>query len=35
MKKPLELVRDATGETLKADYLIQYLEEKYKALYRL
>jgi len=34
-KKPLDLVRDATGEPLKADYLIQYLEEKYKAIYRL
>ncbi|MEB3749894.1 carboxypeptidase M32 [Geobacillus sp. FSL W8-0032] len=34
-KKPLDLVRDATGEPLKADGLIQYLEEKYQALYRL
>ncbi|ATO36151.1 MULTISPECIES: carboxypeptidase M32 [Geobacillus] len=34
-KKPLDLVRDATGEPLNADYLIQYLEAKYKPLYRL
>jgi carboxypeptidase Taq len=34
-KKPLEILRDATGEALNADYLIRYLEEKYKAIYQL
>ncbi|UOE74955.1 carboxypeptidase M32 [Parageobacillus thermoglucosidasius] len=33
-KKPLEILRDATGEGLNADYLIRYLEEKYKAIYQ-
>ena len=32
-KKPLNLVRDATGEPLNAEHLIRYLEEKYKAIY--
>lgn len=32
-KKPLDLVRDATGEPLNAEHLIRYLEEKYKAIY--
>jgi carboxypeptidase Taq len=35
MKKPLEILREATGEGLNADYLISYLEEKYKAIYQL
>lgn len=34
-KKPLDLVRDATGEPLNAEHLIRYLEEKYQAIYRL
>ncbi|QPA32736.1 carboxypeptidase M32 [Thermaerobacillus caldiproteolyticus] len=34
-KKPLDILQEATGEGLNADYLIQYLEEKYKAIYRL
>jgi carboxypeptidase Taq len=34
-KKPLEILQDATGEGLNADYLIAYLEEKYKEIYQL
>jgi carboxypeptidase Taq len=34
-KKPLEILQEATGEGLNADYLISYLEEKYKAIYQL
>lgn len=34
-KKPLEILQDATGEGLNADYLIRHLEEKYKAIYQL
>ncbi|GLH62331.1 carboxypeptidase M32 [Parageobacillus sp. G301] len=34
-KKPLEILQEATGEALNADYLIRYLEEKYKAIYQL
>jgi len=34
-KKPLDILREATGEGLNVDYLIHYLEEKYKAIYRL
>jgi carboxypeptidase Taq len=35
MKKPLDILQEATGEGLNADYLIHYLEEKYKAIYQL
>ncbi|WP_028402750.1 carboxypeptidase M32 [Ectobacillus panaciterrae] len=35
MKKPLEILRDVTGEGLNANYLADYLEEKYKAIYNL
>jgi carboxypeptidase Taq len=35
MKKPLDILQEATGEGLNADYLIRYLEEKYKAIYQL
>lgn len=34
-KKPLEIIFDATGEGLNADYLIAYLNEKYKVIYQL
>jgi carboxypeptidase Taq len=34
-KKPLEILQEATGEGLNADYLIRHLEEKYKAIYQL
>ncbi|MDD9267773.1 carboxypeptidase M32 [Paenibacillus sp. GCM10023248] len=30
---PNEIVRDVTGEDLNPDYLVQYLEEKYQAVY--
>ena len=35
MKKPLEILEDATGEGLNADYLADYLEKKYTSLYDL
>lgn len=35
MKKPLEILEDATGEGLNADYLVKYLEEKYAKVYQL
>jgi len=35
MKKPLEILEDVTGEGLNATYLIDYLEQKYKAIYQL
>ncbi|WP_018660300.1 carboxypeptidase M32 [Heyndrickxia acidiproducens] len=35
MKKPLELLREATGEGLNAQYLIDYLTDKYTDVYRL
>lgn len=35
MKKPLEIIQDATGECLTAKYLTDYLVEKYSALYDL
>lgn len=35
MKKPLEIVMEATGEPLNPTYFIQYLEQKYKDIYRL
>lgn len=34
-KKPLEILKDATGEGLNADYLAAYLEEKYSKIYQL
>lgn len=34
-KKPLEILRDATGSELDATYLITYLQEKYKGIYAL
>ncbi|MDZ5711968.1 carboxypeptidase M32 [Jeotgalibacillus haloalkalitolerans] len=34
-KKPLDILQEATGEGLNADYLIKYLQEKYAALYNL
>ncbi|MBM7703266.1 carboxypeptidase M32 [Metabacillus iocasae] len=35
MKKPLEILNDVTGEGLNAQYLIDYLEEKYRRVYEL
>ncbi|TAA72269.1 carboxypeptidase M32 [Planococcus salinarum] len=35
MKKPLEILEEATGEGLNADHLAKYLEEKYSAVYQL
>ncbi|MFT8316698.1 MAG: carboxypeptidase M32 [Sporolactobacillus sp.] len=35
MKKPLEILKDATGEGPNPDYLIQYMDEKYREIYRL
>ena len=35
MKKPLEILKDVTGEGLNAGYLINYLSEKYKKIYQL
>jgi carboxypeptidase Taq len=35
LKKPLEILRDATGEAPNPDYLIDYLTKKYSAIYRL
>lgn len=35
MKKPLEILQDVTGEGLNAQYLIDYLTEKYREVYRL
>ncbi|MGG5253859.1 carboxypeptidase M32 [Neobacillus sp. SM06] len=35
MKKPLEIVRDVTGEGLNARYLIEYLSKKYSEIYQL
>ncbi|MBD8070178.1 carboxypeptidase M32 [Bacillus sp. PS06] len=34
-KKPLEIIKDATGEGLNAEHLIAYLQNKYKKLYQL
>ena len=34
-KEPLEILRDVTGEELNAQYLIDYLEQKYKGIYNL
>ncbi len=35
LKKPLQILQDVTGEGLNAKYLIQYLTEKYGAIYQL
>ncbi|MFT8871205.1 MAG: carboxypeptidase M32 [Sporolactobacillus sp.] len=35
LKKPLEILRDATGEGPNPDYLIAYLKEKYRGIYKL
>lgn len=35
MKKPLEILQDVTGEGLNAQYLIDYLYNKYEDVYRL
>lgn len=35
MKKPLEVIQDITGEGLNSKYLVEYLERKYKKVYRL
>lgn len=35
MKKPLEIIKDATNEELNPQYLIDYLEKKYKTIYQL
>lgn len=35
MKKPLEIIKDVTGEGLNAKYLADYLSEKYTRLYNL
>jgi carboxypeptidase Taq len=35
MKKPLEILQDVTGEELNPQYLIDYLYEKYRGVYRL
>ena len=35
MKKPLEIIKEVTGEGLNATYLIKYLEDKYRNAYRL
>ncbi|WP_066294516.1 carboxypeptidase M32 [Bacillus sp. FJAT-29937] len=35
LKKPLEILKDATGEGLNAQHLIKYLDEKYSKVYQL
>ncbi len=35
LRTPDEWIREITGESLNADYYLDYLEQKYKALYRL
>ncbi|MEH7125235.1 carboxypeptidase M32 [Bacillus sp. JJ1503] len=35
LKKPLEILKDATGEGLNAQHLIKYLDEKYSKVYKL
>lgn len=35
MKKPLEIVQEVTGESLNPAYLIRYLEDKYRTIYKL
>ncbi|WP_257008254.1 carboxypeptidase M32 [Bacillus sp. FJAT-45350] len=34
MKKPIEILEDTTGEGINPEYLVKYLEEKYKKLYQ-
>ncbi|UFJ43004.1 carboxypeptidase M32 [Brevibacillus humidisoli] len=35
LKSPSQLVQDVTGESVNADYLVDYLQSKYKAIYQL
>ena len=35
MKQPLEILKETTGEGLNAQYLIDYLEDKYKDVYKI
>ncbi|WP_449536682.1 carboxypeptidase M32 [Ferdinandcohnia sp. Marseille-Q9671] len=35
LKKPLEIIKEVTGEGLNAKHLIEYLEDKYSAIYKL
>ncbi len=35
MKKPLEIIKDVTGEGLNAKYLIKYLKDKYRTVYQI
>ncbi|WP_010650605.1 carboxypeptidase M32 [Oceanobacillus massiliensis] len=35
MKKPLEIIKDVTNESLNPDYLVNYLTEKYTDIYKL
>lgn len=35
MKKPMEIIKDTTGKNLNAQYLIDYLTNKYRDVYRL
>lgn len=35
LKKPLEILNDVTGEGLNAEYLVDYLYEKYQGVYKL
>ncbi|GAA5415330.1 carboxypeptidase 1 [Paraliobacillus ryukyuensis] len=35
VKKPLELIKEVTGSSLNASYLVTYLTNKYKAIYNL
>ncbi|WP_126427668.1 carboxypeptidase M32 [Brevibacillus marinus] len=35
LKSPAQLLADVTGEAVNADYLVNYLEHKFKAIYRL
>lgn len=34
MKKPIEIMKDITGEGLNSSYLVKYLRDKYKEIYR-
>ncbi|MFC7392718.1 carboxypeptidase M32 [Scopulibacillus cellulosilyticus] len=35
MQKPIEILKDATGEELNAKYLVDYLSKKYRSVYEL
>lgn len=35
MKKPMEIIREVTGEGVNAKYLVEYLQKKYRDIYRL